>query len=101
MSAIELLALQKYYKDQGLSNCASDFASKLAVLVGGDKKEISIDDICQITGYKKRQCCEHLSQAKLAGLVERERTNQSRVYSIRPGTKDGAKNVESDKVPNT
>ena len=83
MSAIELLALQKHYKDQGLSNSGADFTSKLAVLVGANEKEISISDICQITSYKKRQCCEHLAQAKLIGLVERKRTKQSRMYSIR------------------
>ena len=83
MSAIELLALQKYYKDQGLSNCAADFTSKLAVLVGGNEKEMSGDGISLITGYSRAKSYKYLAQAKLSGLVERERTKQSRVYSIK------------------
>ena len=82
LSAVELLALKKYYKNKGLSNTSADFLTNLALFTEGATVELLGSELKNITGYGTRQSYIYLAQAKISGLVKRLKTKNTKVYSI-------------------
>ena len=85
LNSIEFQALKNYYKhyNNGLSATPADFIAQLAAYVGTEEKEVSGQRMSQITGYSSTRCYEYLAQAKIAGLVKRRKTKNSKIYSIK------------------